>query len=199
MHHSIHSTADINECELELHPCHCNANCTDSVGSFKCTCGKGFEGDGFTCTGKQLMDWLTGLQRWLSSWVNISLQNTNSCSCSHGKTEPSYFIMQIVTNVWITSWNKCHQNALYIFVFPDIDECEDDFNNCDENAQCTNTEGSFTCSCYPGYAGDGRTECTGEWVNNIHCNNSRTLIPWVAQKCFSFKNQCWCYKHMVTI
>ena len=61
MHYSIHSTADINECELELHTCHSNANCTDSVGSFKCTCGKGFEGDGFTCTGKQLMDWLTGL------------------------------------------------------------------------------------------------------------------------------------------
>ena len=51
--------ADINECELELHICHSNANCTDSIGSFKCTCGKGFEGDGYTCTGKQLIDELT--------------------------------------------------------------------------------------------------------------------------------------------
>ena len=40
----------------------------------------------------------------------------------------------------------------------DIDECETDNNNCHENAQCFNTEGSFTCSCYLGYAGDG-TEC----------------------------------------
>ena len=38
----------------------------------------------------------------------------------------------------------------------DINECgSDDFNNCDENAQCTNTEGSYTCSCNPGYTGDG--------------------------------------------
>ena len=28
-------------------------------------------------------------------------------------------------------------------------------NNCHENAQCTNTERSFTCSCYLGYTGDG--------------------------------------------
>ena len=40
----------------------------------------------------------------------------------------------------------------------DIDECETDNNNCHENAQCTNTVGSFTCSCYLGYTGDG-TEC----------------------------------------
>ena len=32
-------------------------------------------------------------------------------------------------------------------------------DNCDENAQCNNTEGSFTCSCHPGYTGDG-TECS---------------------------------------
>ena len=32
-------------------------------------------------------------------------------------------------------------------------------DNCDEKAQCTNTEGSFTCSCHPGYTGDG-TECS---------------------------------------
>ena len=46
----------INECELEIHTCHVNANCTDTIGSFECTCGEGFEGDGFICTGKQLMD-----------------------------------------------------------------------------------------------------------------------------------------------
>jgi len=30
--------ADINECELEMYPCHSNANCTDTDGSFNCTC-----------------------------------------------------------------------------------------------------------------------------------------------------------------
>ena len=32
-------------------------------------------------------------------------------------------------------------------------------DNCHENAQCNNTVGNFTCSCKPGYFGDG-TECS---------------------------------------
>ena len=47
---TIHS-ADINECELETDLCSPNANCTDTDGSFNCTCREGFEGDGFNCTG----------------------------------------------------------------------------------------------------------------------------------------------------
>ena len=43
--------ADINECELEIHSCSAYANCTDTDGSFNCTCREGFEGDGFNCTG----------------------------------------------------------------------------------------------------------------------------------------------------
>ena len=54
--HSVHSrtlidSADINECELDMHTCNSNANCTDTEGSFNCTCGEGFEGNGFNCTG----------------------------------------------------------------------------------------------------------------------------------------------------
>ena len=41
----------------------------------------------------------------------------------------------------------------------DIDECEMGSDNCHENAQCINTEGSFTCYCNLGYTGDG-TECS---------------------------------------
>ena len=41
----------------------------------------------------------------------------------------------------------------------DIDECMDtSLNNCDrDNGNCTNTEGSFNCSCNAGYSGDGVT------------------------------------------
>ena len=30
---------------------------------------------------------------------------------------------------------------------------------CDANSDCTNNEGSYTCSCRPGFSGDGRS-CT---------------------------------------
>ncbi len=44
----------------------------------------------------------------------------------------------------------------------DIDECDDNLDNCArDNAECTNTIGSFTCACDPGYSGDG-TVCMGE-------------------------------------
>ena len=47
----------------------------------------------------------------------------------------------------------------------DIDEC-DRFSPCDQN--CTNTVGSFMCSCQTGYElhDDART-CTGEFMINI--------------------------------
>lgn len=39
----------------------------------------------------------------------------------------------------------------------DINECDDaTMNNCDPiNGNCNNTDGGFTCSCNPGYTGDG--------------------------------------------
>ncbi len=37
----------------------------------------------------------------------------------------------------------------------DIDECSIGIDNCDVNAQCSNTPGSFTCLCKPGYTGVG--------------------------------------------
>ena len=42
----------------------------------------------------------------------------------------------------------------------DINECNTETDNCDVNAKCTNTDGSFTCTCNKGYTGDGET-CTG--------------------------------------
>ena len=41
----------------------------------------------------------------------------------------------------------------------DIDECTLGLNNCDDNATCTDTEGSFFCTCNVGYTGDG-VNCT---------------------------------------
>ena len=34
-------------------------------------------------------------------------------------------------------------------------------DNCDVNADCINTEGSFECVCKPGYTGDGK-DCEGK-------------------------------------
>ena len=41
--------------------------------------------------------------------------------------------------------------------FPDFDECATNTSECDNNADCIDTDGSFTCSCRIGYTGDGMT------------------------------------------
>ena len=43
----------------------------------------------------------------------------------------------------------------------DIDECAKNNGGCDANANCTNTNGSFTCKCNNGYTGDG-IKCEGK-------------------------------------
>ena len=43
---------DDDECKNGLHNCDINADCTNTIGSFECTCKDGFLGDGNTCIGK---------------------------------------------------------------------------------------------------------------------------------------------------
>ena len=47
--------------------------------------------------------------------------------------------------------------------FADIDECKGNATNCDNNANCENTDGSFNCICSTGYTGNG-TSCEGQCV-----------------------------------
>ena len=46
----------------------------------------------------------------------------------------------------------------------DIDECALGTDNCDATATCTDTEGSFNCTCNPGFEGDG-----------VNCMNAATI------------------------
>ena len=52
---------------------------------------------------------------------------------------------------------------IFWFSVTDVDECSGGTHDCDSNADCTNTVGSFSCSCQSGYNGDGQT-CTGRCV-----------------------------------
>ena len=68
-------------------------------------------------------------------------------------------------------------NPLPLLSLSDINECSSSSHSCDVNAVCSNTEGSYTCSCKPGYLGDGKS-CVGKFYffsKNMHVyrNSSR--------------------------
>lgn len=51
----------------------------------------------------------------------------------------------------------------HLSLITDIDECASpETNECDSNAVCNNTEGSYTCRCQNGYQGDGKS-CAGNF------------------------------------
>ena len=57
---------------------------------------------------------------------------------------------------------------MYLCLFSDLDECTTNAYDCDINAACQNTVGSYTCTCKAGYTGDGKT-----------CKKGKKLIPTV--------------------
>jgi len=44
--------SDVDECATNNGGCSADATCTNAAGAFICACKSGYEGDGFTCTGK---------------------------------------------------------------------------------------------------------------------------------------------------
>ena len=105
---------DVNECTDDTHMCDDVAMCSDTVGSYTCTCITGYTGTGFTCNG------------------------------SHTGSNNTHF------------W--------YFRMFTDVNECGSGTAICSENADCTNTDGSYTCLCLPGLTGDGEV-CVGTYVS----------------------------------
>ena len=64
------------------------------------------------------------------------------------------------------NWNR-------LIIISDKDECASrEQNECDPNALCTNTEGSYVCRCLRGYEGDGKT-CEGR-------------CRWILESCFVY-------------
>ena len=59
---------------------------------------------------------------------------------------------------------------MFFSLLADIDECESsETNECDSNALCNNTDGSYVCRCKQGFEGDGRN-CTGQYCHHLTVN-----------------------------
>lgn len=50
--HFLLYAIDIDECDITAHNCSSDASCSNSAGSFECTCNQGYTGDGIACSGE---------------------------------------------------------------------------------------------------------------------------------------------------
>lgn len=60
--------SDVNECQGKRHNCDVNAWCTNTAGSYKCFCKKGYEGDGTTCEKIGTISFLKYFGKRISLW-----------------------------------------------------------------------------------------------------------------------------------
>ena len=66
----------------------------------------------------------------------------------------------------------------FILFYADVDECSSGIHSClSDKATCTNTIGSYTCACKPGYQGDGKTSCIapGKFIAHARSGTSQGL------------------------
>lgn len=159
---------DIDECE-ESSPCGSNSVCSNTIGSFSCSCESGYSSpDGTDCVD------IDECSAWTDSCdTNATCNNTDGwfvCGC----------------NPWYQwDWETCN----------DIDECADGTDSCDANGMCSNTPWWYDCSCNVWYYNQANTvwsptvntcleidECTWQvadwnwWYTSIQ--DSSTLNQW---------------------
>nr|XP_015204926.1 PREDICTED: adhesion G protein-coupled receptor E1-like [Lepisosteus oculatus] len=137
---NIYPCREINECTEDPSICGPNAECTNTAGSYNCSCVLGYG----PAAGVTLINNTTpcaDIDECLQSppicGPNSLCNNTPGsykCSCKTG------FRSKLGTS--ISSINQCQ----------DTDECEDDPSVCGSHANCTNTAGSYICSCHSGYS-----------------------------------------------
>ena len=72
-------------------------------------------------------------------------------------------------------------------VYVAVNECEEQLDNCDPLASCTDLPNGFLCVCPPGYTGDG-TECDGRHTLFIYMLDTRSIPPVVHKIVFTEEN-----------
>ncbi|XP_013396588.1 uncharacterized protein LOC106163529 [Lingula anatina] len=114
---------DIDECSANTDGC--EHNCTNSVGSYTCSCNAGYS----------------------LAVDNHSCQDLNECSLT---TDGCYHMCNNTVGSFTCSCNTGYTLQGDGKSCQDIDECSANTDGCEHN--CTNTEGSYTCSCNAGYS-----------------------------------------------
>ena len=144
---------DEDECASGNSSCSADATCNNTVGSFTCSCNPGYHGNGsvcescaagYKCAGGMSQPQMCLVGSYSKSTASVctlcpgnatSMNASDSCNCRAGfLADP-----QDVNNPrMLTTSNSSCVNE---------NECLTGAHNCDPQATCTDTAGSFTCEC----------------------------------------------------
>ncbi|XP_022794457.1 fibrillin-1-like [Stylophora pistillata] len=165
---------DLEECTVGTHDCDKNAECNNTLGSYKCTCKDGFKGNGTNCT--DLDECIGGTQDCDENAECYNTLGSYKCTCKdafQGNGTNCTDVDECVTKKHSCKGNATCSNTIGSYTCKckegyqenekkctDIDECSNETNSCAENAVCNNTLGSYSCTCKDGFHGNG-TNCTG--------------------------------------
>eukprot|EP00736_Rhodelphis_marinus_P003694 Rmarinus@m.18323 len=151
------SCTDKNECSLGTDTCAPDgeATCANTAGSFQCTCVKDFYGDGQVCTACAS-----------HAFSSAGSLNAANCTCSGGYYGDGHSsCTECAQDAWApegsTQSSDCVCNIGYdgdgVSFCENVDECTLGSQDCDEDAECIDIDGSFSCSCRSNFYGDGAT------------------------------------------
>eukprot|EP00736_Rhodelphis_marinus_P008888 Rmarinus@m.22865 len=149
-------------CELHLHDCDLNATCAHvGGGEYSCTCNLGFEGDGFVCA--DVDECVEETHACPENADCVNALGSYSCVCHSGYFGNGLECTACAPDAW-SPWGSvvaadCECNAGYdgdgTTSCGDVDECSVGSHNCNIDAECENSVGSFTCGCQNDFWGDG--------------------------------------------
>ncbi|XP_026208805.1 adhesion G protein-coupled receptor E1-like [Anabas testudineus] len=130
---------DIDECLRTLGICGPDTDCTNTIGSYICTCSVGFSatnsslppGSSNQC--EDLDECSTSTVCGPDSVCTNTIGNY-SCACQPGytPTQPA-------------------EQPSELNVCTDVDECVEDVTICGPDSKCINSVGSYSCTCFNGY------------------------------------------------
>ena len=151
---------DTDECSTLRGICHERAVCRNFPGGYECNCQEGYFGDDEICFRGSCTD----INCPPSDHKECVSPRSNDCKCTEG------------------------YNFNNLSVCIDIDECQRE--PCNQNANCENMPGNFSCTCKTGYSGDAAScvdydECATESHNcqiETFCENTEGSFSCIEKK-----------------